>query len=471
MDSIVSALGAGSGIDTTLLIDQLVTAERTAKTTPLTSKATSLDARISALGQVRSALQGIATSLDARVRSGALGLVPQSSNPASVGIARFGTGPTSAFVSDITVNRLASAQQLTAPPLTAGDAPVGLGTLTLAFGTRTDLGGGAFGFAGGAAPSVDIVIDAANNTLVGLRDAINRSGAGIAATIVSNAGSATLSLRGGDGAAQAFIISAAPAPGDTGLARCAYTPGSRPMQLAAAAGDAELSVDGIAVTRGSNVIDDLVTGARLTLRKADGAVATTLSAARDGAELASTIADFAGTLGAMRALIGDYRKPATARDAAGALANDPTTRAMDLRLASLVAAPIAAANGLRLRDLGVNITRDGAIEFDAARFATLSPTRYADAEALLKTMAAPALSTQPSRLQSIAELVTPASAGLTRQRATVTGDLAKVDIRLATYRATLVRQYAAMDRLVAASRAVGSQLDQQIAAWNNQKNY
>lgn len=464
MDSIVSTLGAGSGIDTRLLIDELVAAERSAKTTPLTARAAALDAQISALGQVRSALQGIAGSLDTRVRSGALGLVPVSDS-AGVAIERFGTGPTSAFVANISVNRLAAAQGLTAAPLAAGDAPVGLGTLTIALGTRTDLGGGAFSFAGNGAAGVDIVIDASNNTLVGLRDAINRAGAGVTASIVSSAGAATLSLKGGEGAAGAFIISAAGAAGDPGLARFAYTPGAPTLNLAAAAADAELSIDGIAVTRGSNVVDDLITGARLRLRKADPAAVAVLSAARDGNQLSATIADFASTLGAMRGLIGDFRKGATATDAAGALANDATARAIDQRIAGLVSVGFAEAGGLRLRDLGVNIARDGAVSFDAGRFASLSPTRYADAENLLKALAAPPLSTRPNRLQSIAELATPAGAGLARRRTGVTGALGKVDTRLATYRATLVRQYAAMDRLVAASKAVQAQLDQQIAAW------
>nr|WP_310522085.1 flagellar filament capping protein FliD [Polymorphobacter sp.] len=295
-----------------------------------------------------------------------------------------------------------------------------------------------------------------------MRDAINRSSAGITASIVSNAGSATLSLRGAEGEARAFIISAA---GEPGLARFAYTPGNRAMSLVTAAGDADLNVDGIAVKRSSNVIDDLITGARVRLVKADAAATVTISAGRDGAQLSATVADFASTLGAMRALIGDLRKGAAGSEAAGALANDPTVRTMDLRLAGLVTAPVAAANGLRLRDVGVNITRDGNVAFDAARFAALPPTRYGDVEALLKSLVAPALSTQPNRLQSIAALATPASAGLSRRRTGVTGELAKVDVRLATYRTNLTRQYAAMDRLVAASKAVGSQLDQQIAAW------
>ena len=468
MDSIVSTLGAGSGIDTKTLIDQLVAAEKTAKTTPLTTRATALDARISALGQVKSALQGIASSLDTRVRSGALGLAPVSGDSAAITIARQGAGPATPFISNVTVNRLASAQVLTGPALTAGDAPVGLGTLTLSFGTRTDLGGGAFSFSGaGAQPPVDITITAANNSLTGLRDAINAANAGVTATIVANAGSATLSLRGSDGATRAFILSAAEDPANPGLARFAYTPGNRQMTLATAAGDADLSVDGIAVRRSSNVIDDLVAGTRITLKKADPAASVTLAAARDGAELSSTLADFATTLGAMRGLIADFRKGATGTDPAGALVTDATARAIDQRIARLATTPFSEANGLALRDLGISVARDGSVSFDESRFAALSPTRYADAEALLKALAAPALSTRPNRLQSIADLATPATTGLTRQRSSVTRDLATVDTRLATYRATLVRQYAAMDKLVAATKAVEAQLDQQIAAWNN----
>ena len=465
MASIISTLGAGTGIDTKLLIDQLVAAERSARTAPLTAKATSLDARISALGQVRSALQGIATSLDARVKSGALGLQPASSDSAAIAIERLGSGPTAAFSSTITVNRLARAQQLTAPPLADATAPVGLGTLTIAFGTRTDLGGGDFSFSGSGASPIDIAIDASNNSLTGLRDAINRSASGITASIISNADSATLSLRGADGAAQAFIISAAPAAADPGLARFAYTPGNRALALATTASDADLSVDGVAVRRSSNIIDDLVAGTRITLKKADAAATTRIAAARSAAEIGATLSDFASTLTAMRSVIADFRKGATGSAAAAALVNDPTARAIDLRIAGLVTAPFSTANGLRLRDVGLSVGRDGTISYDPARFAAQPPARLADAEALLTALSAPSLSTQPNRLQSIAALTNPANSGLSRQRSSVTSDLAKVDIRLASYRTTLTRQYAAMDRLVAASKAVGAQLDQQIAAW------
>jgi flagellar hook-associated protein 2 len=464
---IVSTLGAGSGIDTRTLIDQLVSADREARTRPLIARNDALAARISALGQARSALQGIATSLASRVASGALGLIPASSD-AAVAVERRGNGPAVAFTSALSVTALAAGQRLEAAPLASAAEPVGEGVLTFGFGRRTDLGGGNFSFAASGAPALDVTITAANNSLSGLRDAINAAsnaaGAGVFASIVSNAGAARLVIRGSDGAENGFVISAAEAPGSPGLARFAHLPGNAPLTLTSAAADAELSLDGIAVTRGSNTIDDLVPGIRLRLARPASGV--TLSAARDGDALATTVSDFASTLSAMRDLLADFRKSASGGEPAGALAGDATARAIDQRLVAMVTQPIAAANGLRLRDLGVSVSRTGAISFDPDRLAALPRGRQGDAETVLRTLSASSFGS-PSGLQAIAAMATPATTGLTRQRDAITSSLAKVEAQLAVYRTTLTRQYAAMDRLVAASKAVGVQLDTQIKIWTN----
>lgn len=458
--NIVSSLGVGAGFDTRVVIDELVAAEKSARSEPLSRRVETLDARISALAQVRSSLQGIAASLDNRLRSGALGLQPGSSDSARVGIARAGEGPVTAFRSTLTVTRLAAAQRLAAAPI-AADAPVGQGVLTISFGRRSETADGGFAFAN-TGGSVDIRIGPDNDSLSGLAAAINASGRGLAASVIGNGATASLAIRGEDGAASAFVISAAPAAGNPGLERFQYIPGNPVMTLAGAASDAELVLDGVAVSRASNSIDDLIAGTRLTVQQT-GTV--TLVAARDPAELESTLTDLASTLGAMRGLIADLRRPASGDAAAGALLGDATSRQVDQRLSALISTPIPQGNGLRLADLGLSVARDGQVSFDARRLAGLSPQRLADAEGLLKSLAAPALGSQPDRLRSIAELVTPASAGLASQRSRLTRDIATVDTRLTAYRAQLTKQFAAMEASVALSRQVGEQLDQQIQAW------
>lgn len=461
MNAIVSSLGVGSGIDTKALIDSLVAADREARTKPLTARSEALAARISALGQVRSALQTIASSLSARVTGGALGVVPASSDSA-IAVERRGSGPAAPFTAAVSVTAVATGQRLVAVPLASAGAPVGQGVMTIGFGRRTELGGGNFSFASGTTPSIDITIGPENNNLAGLRDALNA--AGLEASIVSNAGAATLAIKGPEGAANGFVISAAEAPGNPGLARFGHLPGSAVMTATARAGDAELSLDGVAVTRASNIIDDLVAGVRLRLARPVAAV--TLSGARDGASLATTVGDFASTLSAMRGLLADFRKGASGDDPAGALAGDATARAIDQRLSMLVATPVAAANGLRLRDLGVSVSRSGAIGFDADRLAALPATRQGDAEVLLRTLSGSAQGSTLA-LNAIAEAATPTSAGLSRRKDVLTADMARIETRLTDYRNGLTRQYAAMERLVAASKAIGAQLDTQIRMWTN----
>lgn len=462
----LTALNAGSGLDSRAIVDGLVGVERTARSEPITRKLETLNARISALGQLRSALSGIATSLDTRVRSGELGLQLDSSDSA-IGVQRLGNGPSGAIASGVAVNRLASGQRLTSAALTSANDPVGEGTLTIITGRRTADGNGSFTFAAGAKPSVNINITAANNSLSGLAAAINASDAGITASIIASQGSATLVLRGAEGADNAFIISAAPT-GAAGLERFNHTPGAETLTHGETAQDAELVVDGVAVTRPANRIDDLIPGARLNLRRTASGVAIT--AARDGQALSGALADFAGTLQAMRQLIGDFRRPSQDGDAPGPLATDPTARLLDQRITRLVTAVVPEANGLRLADLGVSVARDGGIVVDTARLANLPPARLGDAEALLRELTGAARPDRPNRLQSIAQLASSAGDGLVRQRDAATRDLAKVDVKVAALRTLLTRQFAAMDTAVSQSRAVGAQLDQLVDSWFRPQN-
>ncbi len=267
MISALTALGAGSGIDTSTLIDQLVSAERTSRTASLTTRTTAVDARISAMGQIRAGIASIATSLDNRIRQGGLGVV-LGSDTASVGIEARGDGPAAPFESAVRVDQLAAFQTLRSVRLASAAAPVGTGSLTLTLGTRTPRADGGFDFAAGVAAPVQIAIGAGDNSLTGLRDAINRAGTSVRASIVADSAGATLVLKGASGAASAFTLTAAADAAAPGLDRFDYRPAAAALTLGSEAVDAQLLVDGVAVRRASNVIDDLLPGARVRLTAA-----------------------------------------------------------------------------------------------------------------------------------------------------------------------------------------------------------
>lgn len=467
---IISQLGAGAGINSRAVIDELVSAQREAQTTPLNDRLEKLNSRVDALGQLRGALEAISASLQDRVRSGDFGLSAATSDAVAVSVERRGAGPAEAFRSTLVVEQLAAGQRLVAPPMAGLDTPVGEGSLNFVFGTRTELGGGAFDFSASGTGDFSVTVGPENNTLAGLRDAINAAAGGaVRASIVNGSNGASLVLRGGDGAERAFVVSAAESVDAPGLAAFGYTAGNPALTFSASATDAVLVFDGVTVTRASNEIDGLADGLRLKLNRTTEPQGIVVGAVRDAGALAATLTDFADTLGAMRQLIGDFRRGGSAGEAAGPLAGDQTARAMDQALVAMLNAPVAAAGGLRLRDLGLEVTREGSVRFDAARFAQATPEQLGKAEALLGALSGNGFGVGLAALRTIAGLATPATQGLERERRGVNEALARAEVRLTTYREQLVRQFAAMDVLVASSKALETQLTQLVDSWYSQR--
>lgn len=467
MPTILTALGAGSGIDTTALIDQLVAADKASRGASLTRQRTDADARISAMAQVRSAIAAVSTSLDTRVRQAALGVQVGSSSTA-VGIEALGNGPVAPFDADLRIDQLAGFQTLVAGRLARTAAPVGAGTLTLTLGTRTALAAGGFGFAPGAVTPVTIAIGTGQNSLAGLRDAINAAGTPVRASIVADAQGATLVLKGATGAASAFTLTATPDAAGPGLERFDYRPEAATLTLGTDARDALVNIDGVDVRRGSNVIDDLVGGARLRL---NGVAATPIAIAgrRDESVAASTLTDLAAALSSLRLLVSDFRRSGDGTTAAGALAGDAGATAIDKRLVALISTP-AVAGGLTLRDCGLSVARDGSIGFSASRLTTVSETRAGEVAGLLKGLTSASVPGGKPLLAGLTDLAGASAAGFEQRKTALARQSTALDARMATYRATLVNQYAAMERAVAASKSTGTFLDQQIKAWNARSN-
>src|SRR5690554_5445696 len=161
----ISALGVGSGLDLTGLLDQLRDAER-GKLAPLTAQKTQQQAKISAYGQLQSALTtfqdsvaklneaSLYQSLSANVRGDAFSATTSEA-------AQPGTY-------NVEVNQLATAGTLATQRVAAADTAV-IGeteqTLTLTFKELV-----------GQDPPVNRTVDvtlAANSTLEEVRDAIN----------------------------------------------------------------------------------------------------------------------------------------------------------------------------------------------------------------------------------------------------------------------------------------------------------
>lgn len=470
MVSILNTLGVGSGVDTKAIIDAIVAAEQTPRDTALTKQSAKVEAQISGLAQVRAGIDGLFAGLTGRTTNNALGAQPVSSD-ASIVTAVAVVGAAAQLASTmLEVRSLAGGQTLVAADLANVGAAVGLGVLTLQTGTMTAGAAGNFSFAPGSAAATTITITAANNTLGGLRDAINTANSGIVASVIDDGTGARLVLKGATGAAAAFTISAASVDGDTGLARFVYQSGTPTMTQAATAHDAQLVVNGVAVTRGSNVISDLIDGVTLTLKHAATGTMATVAPVRDTEGIKTAVRDLTATLSALNALTASLSKAGDANTAAGALTGDTSIRRLQQAVRSLTSTVVipgaAVGTPSRLSDLGIVTARDGTLSIDEK---ILAAAVAADPEAV-NTLLTRLTATGGPLTQIHADFDTAVSSSgttdnLTRQRAQVATDTAALATRMTDYRASLIKQYAAMEAAVAASKETQSFLDQQIKAW------
>ena len=175
------------------------------------------------------------------------------------------------------VNSLAQAHKIASTGFASTNDAVGSGTLTFSFGSFD----GATFTANADAPAKSVTILPGQNTLSGIRDAVNAAGIGVTATIVNDgspSGNRLVFSSTATGAAMSLKVGVADDDAthtDTaGLSRLAYDPAAavgagRNMEQKVAAQNASLTIDGIAISKASNTVTDAIEGVTLHLAKAE----------------------------------------------------------------------------------------------------------------------------------------------------------------------------------------------------------
>lgn len=373
MFSVANVLGAGSGIDTQRLVADLTAAQRAPRDAAITARAERNQARISALGQLRSGLDAFSNALTGLARSGALGPQPSSSDSAIINVTRAAAGQPATFSQSVEVTQLAKAQTLSSRRFASANEPVGFGQLTITLGTATTSAGAVTGFApdAGGIPKT-ITIDASKDSLAGLRDTINAAGAGVSAAIVNDGGGVRLQIRGETGAANGFQIEAAPTTGSaagSALTDFDFRPGTSTLALSTEAQNARLVVDGLQVERSSNLVSDLIAGYTVELKRAAPGTSMLLSAARDPAGMRDLADSFIFAYNELQAQIAEASRGRSADADAGPLFGQSAVRSMGNSLAQLTSRPLATGSGnISLAEIGIRTTRTGALALDADVF-------------------------------------------------------------------------------------------------------
>jgi flagellar hook-associated protein 2 len=265
----LTSSGIGSGLDIDSLVTQLVRAEGASPSFRLNKREASYQADLSAVGQLKAALSEFQTSLESL--SNIDKLKPRSANSSDTSLFTTTADETAVAGSyEIEVLTLAKSEKVRSNSFTDSDTEViGTGTLDISLG----------------AESFQISVDSNNNTLEGIRDAINDASdnPGITASIIHVDGGAQLVLDSNViGVANAITVVATDG---FDLARL----DSANLIVAQAAQDATFNLDGQLVTKGSSSFSDVITGVTINLQKAEVDTIETLTVELDSGALEAKV--------------------------------------------------------------------------------------------------------------------------------------------------------------------------------------
>jgi flagellar hook-associated protein 2 len=455
LGSIATSLGFGSGLNVSQLVSDLATASRAPKIGRINALAQVTQAKISAVAQARSNLDGFATALKDLLAQGTLTSQPSVSDANMLSATGISGTPLGNYAGSIEILQLASAQSVYSALVPAGADPIGLGGMTLIVG----------------ATSFAITIDNTNNSLNGLADAINGSGSNVRASIVTDNGQVRLVLKGETGAAQAFTLTA-DAGADPALAQFAFGAGGA-MQSAQAASDAQIKVDGIPYNRTSNSFSDVIPGIKISLKKAVPGQIVSLGSTRPTDGLRQAVTDFVDVFNQMKVSL---------KAAQAAAGGTNALRVLDRQLSAFVNTSLTGDPVVnKLTDIGISTNRDGALSVNSARLEAALSANPDAVEALFNPRrdATHTSATDPGISEALDAIRTSALApdgllggltkGLQKEAAEITKNRERIEAREDAYRARLEKQYGSLDARIGAFKATQSYLEQQIKLWSNEQ--
>lgn len=461
--SIVSRLGAGSGVDMVKLATDLAEARYATQIARLQARNEALEARVSAAAQLRGQFSELASALGERIRTGDLSPQPSIGNPgvATVSVAA-GANPRGSYSLEVT--QLASRQMLAlAGPASATDA-VGEGTLTIRFGS---VDGTAFNPDAGRDP-VTITI-AAGDTLAQVAGKITAANAGVTAYVANGANGPELVLKGSEGAANGFVVEVANAGAAGPLDDLGWTPAADAGELRQEAMDAAFLLDTVAMTSTTNRVTGLPEGMLLDLRATNTGAPTTIGFANRSGQVTTVMGDFVAALNDIASQLRELGDPLS-----GDLGNDPGLRGLRGALASLSSAtvmPNAAPGEPRtLGDLGLSLTRDGTFRLDTARLDRTLADSPQGAAAMFTTGLYGVFATVDRIARTTSARADPGSlagseARYNAQIARNEEALEKISEQQERLRERMTRQFVAADQRVSSSNSTLSFLKAQVDMW------
>ena len=467
----VSSLGVGSNLDLTTLLANIKSGEQ-APLLALQKQQATYDAKLSAYGQLSSALSALQDASTALAESDLYQAVKATSSASDVLTASAATGAASGNYS-VSVTALAQAQSLVTVGTADSKAAIGTGTLTFKFGSIT---GGAF--VADDTRTADVIIESGDGTLEGIRDAINKdSSLGVTASIVNDGSSSPYRLvltskQSGEASVMSIDVTGNVA-GDMALYDLLENVpfGAQNLEQTVAAKNAKLTVNGIAITSTSNSVVDAIQGVTLSMSQLG---TSNVSVRSDTENMQSAFTTFVNAYNSLQTVVSKLTAFDAKSKTGAALLGDSTLRNIQVRIRSILNSAQATNSSslTMMSQVGVSFQKDGTLAIDSTKLGTAFGSQLSGIATLFAgTGGVGGYGTQMAALISgfigAEGTLSTATEGINTTLASLgkqyDATSERIDARVARYKA----QFTALDQLMSSMNATSSYLTQQFDAMNN----
>jgi len=453
--SIVSTTGIGSGIDIQSIVKQLVTAEGQPQLNAIKRQETTANTRLSGLGTLKNALSEFQTAVN-KLKDGNLFKTHAATSSDEAILKATASTSSVAGTYVMEVKQLAVAQKSISTGFASSSTVVGTGKLT---------------FANGGGTLFDVTIDSSNNTLAGIRDAINNASGNTTVTAsIINVDSTTSKLvlsAKNSGEANAFQITADDDDGnDTDTAGLSNI---LPTTDSIAAKNAQIIIDGQTLSRSSNTISDAISGLTLDLKSAKVGTPVNVEIKLDNDAITKTINDFVSAYNKLHSVTKELGKYGgnTNGTGNGALLGDATLRYISSQLRQEASNTVASVTGdyNSLAMIGIKIDKDGAMSLDST---ALSNALKKDLNSVSDVFSsangvANRLSSKLNNFLQSGGPLDSQQTSLKNRLTSLTDKRSDVEDRLASLEKSLLKQFTAMDLNVGKFNNTGSFLSNWIS--------
>lgn len=458
----ITAAGTGSGLDIETIIETLTEAERIPTETRLDTREIEIQADISAYGSLKgtlkdfqAALSGLSTVKNLAARSAT------SSNESAFTV----TASSGAAVgtTNIQVISLASNHKLVSTKDFAdANSAVGTGKLTIG------LGGNSF--------SVDVV-GGTNNTLLGIRDAINDAAdnPGVTASI--------LTVSDGVGGTVSKLVLTADETGESNAISVTVTGDAdgndtdanglsalinANMSEKSLPKDAELLIDDeYTLTSSTNVFQDAIQGVTITaVAPTEVGVNESLTIALDKTQITERLQKFVDEFNLLSETLNYLTDYDIETQEAGLLTGDFAARTIETQIRRTIGSALGDATSVfsSLASIGITTQRDGSLALDSDKLNTALNSNFDDVAELLAGEGG-IIKQLDDKLDSFLSsdgILASRNATFQNQLKDISEQREKLDLRIESFEQRIRLQYTNLDILVGQLQSTGDFVTQQL---------